>query len=228
MARSRDSESFLKRIARAAVLLSAMFVVTRLDAAPVGIGVGVGSLGVGASVSLGVHEYANVRVGVNRLTYDFNLTVDEVDYDSELTLKSMAAILDWHPWASSFRLSVGLVSSSNALSGTASPSADTIEFNGTVFSLEDAGEVAYDVDFRPNTGYVGFGWGNAVRGTGLMFFSDFGVLLHGPPKVDVTVQNPQAAGLVQADIDAEVDEFEDEVAGLRYYPVVTLGLAYNL
>jgi hypothetical protein len=55
------------------------------------------------------------------------------------------------------------------------------------------------------------------------FFLDAGVAFQGPPSVELT----SATGLVaQADLDAEITDFEDDISFFKYYPVVTLGLSF--
>ncbi len=205
-----------------------MIISSSLHATPVGLAIGVGSLGPGASVSYDVSEKINLRLGVNRFNYDFDLKVDDIDYAGEVQLKTLTALLDWHPWAGSFRLSTGLVSNANEINGSAKPSNGTIEFNGKVIDLAEAGRVDAEVGFNPTVMYAGFGWGNAARGGGISFFSDFGVLLQGEPDVDITIERLDSVGLDQSDIDEEITQFEDEVKGYKIYPVVSIGFAYNL
>ena len=198
-------------------------------ATPVGISLGVGSLGPGASVSYSAHPKLNVRLGVNRFDQDFDLEVEEIDYQGEVQLKTVTAMLDWHPWASGFRFSAGLVRNANQITGSAKPANGSIEFNGQTIDLADAGRVDAEVDFNPTVPYLGLGWGNAAKGGGLSFFTDLGVMFQGRPNVDITVEHLAEAGLDQSDVDAEIENMKDEVESYGgLYPVVTIGIAYNL
>lgn len=211
------------------VLIALVATSFSVGATPVGISVGVGTLGPGASVTYSADPKLNVRLGVNRFDQDFDLEVDKIDYDGEVQLKTVTAMLDWHPWASGFRMSAGLVGNSNQITGTARPSNGSIEFNGKTIDLSEAGIVYAEMDFKPIVPYFGFGWGNAAKGGGLSFSSDLGVMFQGTAKVDINVQNLEAVGLDQSDVNAEIKSFKDEVdsyGGL--YPVVSIGIAYNL
>lgn len=201
---------------------------TELFATPVGLSAGIGTLGANVSVSYDSTEDINVRLGVNRYKYEFDKMINEVDYDVELELKSMYAMIDWYPWENNFRFSAGILSNSNQINGTANSSNQQIDFNGTVFNLADAGAVAYDVEFEPTVGYLGVGWGNAARGGGLSVFADLGLMYQGSSKVDLTVENQEAIGLSQSDIDQEINDIEEEIDKFKLYPVITIGFGLNL
>ncbi len=202
---------------------------TNASATPVGISLGAGTLGPGVALSYSVHEKMNVRLGLNRFNYDFELEFEENDYEGEVELNTMTALLDWHPWAGSFRLSAGLVSNSNQLTGTATTSdVETVEINGKTIALEDAGSVDTEVTFDPTAAYFGLGWGDSTKGGGFSFFSDFGVMLQGEPEVDIEVQFLDAVALDENDLEQETKKIEDDLSGLSVYPVISIGFAYNL
>ncbi len=220
----------LKRIVQRG-FISAIFLAlfSNASATPVGISLGVSTLGPGISLSYDMSEKFNGRFGINKYSQGFDLVVEENNYEGDVNLHSMTALLDWHPWSGGFRISGGLVSNSNSINGTAvSTNDDTIEFAGKEYSLQEAGTVNADIEFDPTSLFLGMGWGNAAKGGGFSFFTDIGVVFHGEPDADITVENATEIDLPQEDLDKAVQDFENEISQLRYFPVFTLGFAYNL
>ena len=81
--------------------------------------------------------------------------------------------------------------------------------------------------------YLGFGWATALdRGVGVSF--DLGVFHHGRPSVEMRAETtlpldrvPGAREALEELISQEEREIEDEIAGHRLFPVVSLGLTYR-
>lgn len=200
--------------------------------AAVGATLKVGTLGVGADVTIGIQEKLNARVNLNYFSYGKSFTEEEDEDGSgggtirpELNLQSMGALLDWHPWARGFRVSAGFYLNQNKLDLTAETN-DTVDFNDQEYSVSDVGG---KVDFNSLAPYLGIGYGNAVQENGHWHFSfDIGALFSGSPQVDLwaTASDPALQSQLDADIDGEVKEIEDDLGVFTIYPVVSLGVSY--
>lgn len=203
-----------------------------LMATPIGVGLGVGTLGPGISATVGINKKTNARFGINRFSQTLDLEIDEIEYEGEIELSSLTAIIDWHPWAGNFHLSGGVISNSNSATGTANAFDQEVTFGDTVVNLSELGKVKADVDFEPIVGYLGLGWGNAIRNTGFSFFADAGVMFQGDPRIDISVEDlDENSPISQEDIDIEIEKLKDDVSDTEYpvhiYPVLTLGFAYS-
>ncbi len=201
----------------------------------VGIGVKAGTLGVGGEVDFKLADSLHLRGGANYLTYSFDSTISNIDYEMEPEYKNASLILDWYPLSGAFRVSGGLFLNGNEIDlvGTprkdlytvpdeysfATPYIDTIKVNGTV-------------EFNTLAPYIGVGWNSnveKVKGWGVSF--ELGVLFQGKPKVtslyataapplDAFTDHPE----VQQILDEEKEKIEDDLENFQYYPVASVML----
>ena len=74
-----------------------------------GLGIKVGTLGAGVEGTVSLADGLNVRIGANNFSYDFNDTVDDIDYDAEFELSSYGILIDWHPFKGAFRVTAGML-----------------------------------------------------------------------------------------------------------------------
>jgi hypothetical protein len=103
-----------------------------------------------------------------------------VEYDFKLKLATVDALLDYHPFGSSFRLSGGVIHNGNSIDVNARPNANgSYTINGRNYSAASVGQMKGDVEFRKVAPYLGIGWGNAVQTTGWGFGMDLGVAFQG-------------------------------------------------
>jgi len=201
--------------------------------AEVGSTLKVGTQGIGADVTAGINKKLNARFNLNYFSYGTTINGDD-DEDGggggsvkpELTLLTLGALLDWHPWAQGFRLSAGLYLNQNKIDLTADLN-DTVELNDREYTLSDLGGT---VDFNSLAPYLGLGYGNAVGADGRWHFSfDLGVMFQGSPQVDLraTVSDPALQSQLDADIAGEQKKLEDDLGFFTIYPVISLGVSYR-
>lgn len=195
---------------------------------PVGLSLGVGTLGTGASVTYNIEDRFGVRIAANSYEFDKKIYNDGVSFDSNIELNGVSATLDWYPWLSYARLSVGLISNSSKVIATPYANNLTLQVNDTEIILNDAGLTEAEVTFAPISTYLGIGWGNAGKGEGLSLFADLGVVLQGTPDVSLSIENQIELGLTAEDLHAQERRYEKDLKRFRFYPVVTVGVSYNL
>ena len=213
----------------AMVVLLALAMCAR--AGNVGVSLKAGTPGFGADVTVGLAEKVNIRAGINAFSVKMDPSDDEEDDDDEdlsleLNLLTAPLMLDWHPFRNNFRLTAGAMWNGNRLSLTAD-AGDTVELNDRSYAVED---LAIDVAFNPISPYLGIGYGNAARrGRRVVFALDIGVMYHGTPKLEAksTAANPAQQAALDRDLDAEVEDFRDDLRAFTLYPVVTLGLTFR-
>jgi hypothetical protein len=138
-------------------------------------------------------------------------------------------LLDLHPFNGGFRVTSGIFINNNEVTGSAQPSGSTIDIGGSTYNVSDIGTLDAKIDFRTIAPYLGIGWGNAVgKNSRLTISIDAGVMFQGTPNVSLHPSKDTSAipGFNES-LDKETADLKDDVKDLRYYPVVSLGLAYK-
>lgn len=192
----------------------------------VGVSAKVGTLGIGGELTLGLNDYVGIRLGANAFNWSGSTDADEGTVYTDLDLMTYGALLDLHLFGGGFRISGGALVNKNKLNIRADLT-EPVELNGLKFWLEDlSGEVTF-AELAP---YAGIGYGNAVDHDGRWHFScDFGVMFQGEPKVSAsaTASNPTLQPAVNAALDAEVADIQDDANSYKYYPVISLGVSFR-
>jgi hypothetical protein len=187
-----------------------------------------GTLGLGGELTTGITSNVNARVGLNALDLDFEDELDDVEYDLGLNLSSFSALVDWHIFDSSFRISGGILAMNNELDLDARPTTPE-ELGGTLYTPAEIGTLSGSVDVDGLAPYVGIGWGNALdRDRRWGFYCDLGVAFTNSPDVALSANGSLASDpTFQANLARERDDIEDDLEPLKFYPVVSLGLFYR-
>lgn len=207
----------------------------------VGVGAVAGSLGVGLTLTVPIIPELNVRAYGAGLSFGVDVEVDdadgiqdnELDFDGDVTVGGVGALLDYHPFRNGFRASAGVLYNFNKFEGTAVCDETLCEVDGQQPPVVARGDrVRGEVDYSGVAPYVGLGWGNAVDKNGRWSFSfDVGAMFTGSPDVSVRCTQVAAGAAAQSicnqQAEAEEDELEDEVGDFKVYPVVSLGFAYR-
>ena len=201
------------------------------DTGDVAIGAKASTLGFGGEVTVGLTSSFNARAGYNGYNYNGSTSQNQITYDYKLSLGSFPVMLDWYPFENSgFRLSPGVIFNNNKVTATGSstvPGSYTI--GGTTYTTAKIGSLTGGVDFDKTVPYAGLGWGNAVgKNSGLSFSFDLGVMFQGTPKVALAATNPtiQSNPAFQTDLNKEIADLKDKTDKFKYYPVVSIGIAY--
>jgi hypothetical protein len=195
------------------------------------VGVSVGTLGGGIELAHAFSDKVGFRVAAYGLNYNTTETHESVDYDATLKLESARLLLDWFPFASNFRLSAGAMYNGNNLTLDGRPApGGTFTFNGNTYSSSDIASVNGKVDFTKAAPYVGLGYGRPV-GKGFSFAGDLGVLFQGSPNSTLSATCGPATpaptcAQIQSDVAAEQNKLNDDMSKYKFYPVVSIGLAY--
>ena len=212
------------------LLLTWCLLAVSARAQTVGLSVRASTLGVGADLSTPLSQTVNVRATANFFAFEHGGVFDgadvdvdglTLDYDAELGLGSVGALIDWHPFGTTFRLTTGALYNLNTVVTeirAAEPyySADL----DRTFSVERVGtlrtEMTYDMPVAP---YLGMGLGDLTAGPfGLS--AEAGVAYVGPPSFEMT-----GTGLIGGTADpSNVAALERGFDSFRFHPVVSIGL----
>jgi hypothetical protein len=217
------------------VLASAFAAISVMLASPLSfadtsLGLRVGTLGGGIELAHAFGETFGFRVSANGLNYDTTQTHQDVDYDAKLKLATAQLLFDWFPFSNNFRFSAGGMYNGNKLTLAGKPSGGTYTINGRTYQASELGTLDGKVDFRKFAPYVGLGFGRPV-GKGLLVTGDVGVMFQGSPRSTLTATcgpaaTPTNCAQLKSDVAAQQAQLDDDVQKYKYYPVLSIGLAY--
>ena len=193
------------------------------------MGVIVGTTGFGIEVAKPLSENWNFRFHGTGGNLDKSFIKSDIQYDADLKLTNIGALVDWYAGGSIFRVTGGgfytknkfnvtasLVSNGNAIGNNTYTS---IEVGSLTGSIETGNEIAP---------YFGIGFGNrADLDDGLGVSIDLGAMYTGSPKISLT-----ADGLLASDSTfmSDLDEEEKNISSSNYfkvYPVISIGITYK-
>lgn len=149
-------------------------------------------LGLGLSVGAPLGDRFNLRGVYHGYTHDEEIEEDDGNYQAEIRLKTFGAMVDYHPFQGSFRLTAGLKSNGNEINLTGVAN-DSNEFEvGDCSYNSNPGDplrVNGAVDFRSTAPYLGIGWGGNLNAEpGFYGIFDIGVMFSGAPRADLNAR----------------------------------------
>lgn len=188
----------------------------------------VSTLGLGLEGGLRLNETFGFRLGGNGLAFDYDGVEGNVDYEADVTLASLATLVDYHPFQGGFRLSGGLRFNFNQLDLDGTPN-DDITIGDTAFSPEEVGTLTGDVGFGVLAPYLGIGYGATLLQGALSIGFDLGVMYQGQADVDLGSENGllSNSAALDASLAIEEDEVEDDLEDFFLYPVLGLAVIYR-
>ena len=188
------------------------------------IGVRAGTLGIGVELSYPLSQRLGLRINADSYKYTKSFNQSDIEYDGKATLKTGSLLVDWFPFANNFRISAGPMYNGNKVDLTSQPG--NVIVNGTTYQATIDGQVT----FKKYVPYAGIGYGRPI-GTGLSLTFDLGVIFQGTPTATLTgtctSPTPGACNTFQSDLAAQQQTANDDLKNFRYYPVLSLGLAYT-
>lgn len=186
----------------------------------------IGTLGFGVEVSKSMPLNFSGRLGVNGFSYDHDDSYSGIEYDAELKLASVSALVDWRPFGNVFRVAAGALYNGNEIKANNQQSGSYNIGNAT-FTAAEVGNLVGKVEFDKIAPYLGLGLNVPVAPTFAMTF-DFGVVLQGSPKASLTSDgNLSGDPFFQAELARELDEFQQDLDDFEYYPVLAVGFRKN-
>jgi hypothetical protein len=186
------------------------------------------TLGMGAELSFRAGRNLGIRLGGNYLQFSHDATIEDISYHVTPHLENGTAILDLHPFGTSFHFSGGLLLNYNDGRLIATLAHD-VDIGGTTYHPQDVGSLTGTVTFNQTAPYLGFGFAGRSR-IALLF--DLGVGFTGKPIVEL-VGTTNLTGQAKEEFDANVERERSEVQTeidqhkiLRYHPVVSFGIKF--
>lgn len=199
-----------------------------------------GSTGVGvhASIPLSMQSGLHARLGVNYLShYAFSRNTSQVAYDFKASLRTLDALLDWHPWRNGFRVTTGVIYNHNVIDALGTPNrVATFSFENDTFSTTQIGKIVGQIDFPSMAPYFGIGWqSHDPDARGWNISTDLGVMYQGSPRTTLGVSGCSLPGngcslaqmLLAPAIVAETQRLDEQLKHYRYFPVMRIGASYR-
>lgn len=199
---------------------------TPVVAADTSLGGKAATLGAGLELEQNFNDTFGARLGANYFSYTYTGTEDDIAYDFDLDLLSFSAMVDWHPFSGTFRLTGGVLYNGNELNASAQPTL-SYDIGGTVYTAAQVGNMNGVIDFDDFAPYAGLGWnstwGDEEGSWGLI--ADVGVVFQGKPKVDLTADGLLATdpGFL-TDLAAEEASLQESLDQFELYPVIAIGI----
>ena len=215
-----------KSFATAAVLPFLVF--PGVTSADTSLGIRAGTLGGGLELSYALSQRAAVRLNVDRYNRTQSSDQDNIQYDMKLKLQTASLLGDWFPFANNFRISAGAMFNGNKFTMKGQPTGGTFTINDQTYAAAEVGSLEAEVKFKKAAPYFGIGYGRPIK-RGLSLIFDAGIMFQGSPrsKMDVSCGTTARCAQLQSDASAEESSLDDSLHSFKYYPVISLGLAYT-
>jgi len=199
-------------------------------------------LGLGADVAVPVGERVNVRGGFSVFGFSHDFDDEDIKLAAQLKLRSVSAHLDWFPFGGGFHLSPGLMLyDGNAVDANALvPRGETFDLGNRTLTSDPSNPVTGTlvVSFKKKVApSLRLGWGNMVprgnRRWSIPF--EIGVVFSGAPTAVFNLEgsacgrtmcrNIATDPQLQADVQTEQQQINDDLSVLKVIPVISLGFS---
>jgi len=216
----------------------------------IAFGGGISLSGINMQAAVNMNRHMNVRGIGNVFNYSANnISTNGMNVNGKLNFATAGASVDLYPFAEhGFRLSPGvLLLNQNAVSGAVTVDGGTsFELKGVTYYASSTNPITGNGKLGLNTRNPAFtmttGWGNMIsrRGGRLSFPFEVGAAFVGAPTVNVALTGGQACDqfgqncvnvatdpTVQANLQAQVQKYKNDLKPFQYFPLVSFGVAYN-
>lgn len=221
---------------RAKLLVLALSGVFASTAQAEGLGVYVngGTTGFGLGIAGAMSENVTGRLGFDTWKRSITKSDSNGNYNVDLKLQNVAALVDWYPFGGAFRTTLGLVANGNKATLSATPTGGSYTFNGQTYFSSEVGSYTGEMKFNSTAPYLGIGWGNPVaKAKTWGFVTDVGVLFQGSPKVTSTatcgtaIVGTTRCTDLQNSVATSASKLEADTKNYKYWPVISIGLSYH-
>jgi hypothetical protein len=214
------------------------------------VGGGVSPLGINMQVAVNASRYINLRGVGNYFNYTVNnISTNGLNIDGKLNFATAGASVDFYPFPNhGFRLSPGaLFYNQNAVNAAVTVA------GGTSFSLNSFKYYASSSNPITGNGNLGLnsrnpafsmtaGWGNMIprHGGHWAFPFEIGAAFVGAPTINMALTGGQACDAqgqncvnvatdpnVQANLQAQLNKYRNDVNPFQYYPIINFGATYS-
>ena len=209
------------------------------------VGVKIGVAGIGFDVATPLAQRFNLRAGASFFQYSGSYNVDGTNISGEAKLRSTNLSVDWFPFNNRFRISPGVILyNGNNLNATANvPGGQTFDLNDQTYTSSPSDPIhgSASLTFGNRTApSITIGAGNMIPRHGDSHWSlpfEIGMEYIKDPMLTLALagsacqqgvcQNVGTNPQFQANLQAENTDLNNDIHDLRFYPILSLGLAYK-
>ena len=199
-----------------------------------GVDGSLGTQGASANLHWEVTPFLKLRGGANFLEFEVSeQEFDDIEYEVELNMTQFAGYVDVHPFRNSFALTAGLLSGERTVQLLSTPN-EPVEVGDLIFTPEQVGTLVGEADFGGFSYYGGIGWDSTTHGLSpVSLVIRLGVIITDSPEITLDSvggladTDPLLEELLDASIEQEIGQLEDDLEDFRFYPVVSIGLGFG-
>jgi uncharacterized membrane protein len=191
-----------------------------------------GTDGAGVEFEYGIGRHFGARLEIDGGSLSRHLNKTSVDYDARLRFANARALVDWHPFGGSWRVSTGIVYNDNKIDLNAAPSGGTLTINGTQYPAASVESLQGTLSYSKIGPYVGTGWGISPKGSGLFASLDLGAQLQ-PNHVSLSatcgaaIVGTPACSQLAGDVAAEQVRLQEQTHAFRVWQVIQAGIGWR-
>ena len=193
------------------------------------MGVIAGTTGFGIEVAKPLSENWNFRFHGTGGDLDKSFIKSDIQYDADLKLTNIGALVDWYAGGSIFRVTGGGFYTKNKFNVTASLVSNENAIGNNTYTSIEAGSLIGSIETGNEIApYFGIGFGKRADSDDRLGVSiDLGVMYTGSPKVSLTADGLLAS---ESTFMSDLDEEERNISSSNYfkvYPVTSIGITYK-
>lgn len=195
----------------------------------IAVGAGIGTTGGIVEAQVEVTPMIQLRGGYNYFQYGADDSYDDIEYNGDLDLSTLAAFVDFRPFSNSFIITGGAYFGEKTLDLTAA-AGQTYEIGGQTYNSAQVGTLAAGVDLEDTAPFVGLGWDSTFQGDGPIGFKFIaGAMFTGTPDVNLTSTGGTLSNdnNFQTQLAAEEQNLQNDVNTYEIYPVIQAGLTFR-
>jgi hypothetical protein len=218
----------------------------------IAFGGGVSAMGINLQTAVVANRYINLRGVGNFFNYSLsNVSVNGFEAGGTINFATAGASVDFYPFPRfGFRISPGALfyNHNQVTANVTAPGGTAFILDGTTYYSSEANPVTGNGSVGLNKQNPAFtittGLGNMIPRSGkhLSFPFEIGTAMIGTPTVNMALtsgqvcQNPQGTlncvnvvgnTQVNSNLQAQVAKFQNDLNPLRFYPILSFGMAYS-
>jgi len=186
-----------------------------------GVGLGVGTTGATVEVKYAPNDVVALRGSFNVLSVEADAEYNDIFYEGETDITTVGGFVDVAPFKNGFVLSGGAFMGDKTLDLEAVPAVN-VQIGDQTFTPSEIGTLSGQAEFANFAPYAGLGYDGFIAGSkNWSFNARAGIMFIGAPNVDLVSANGSLSNnpLLREELD------EENLDNIKYYPVVSLGIA---
>lgn len=190
----------------------------------------IGTQGVGLDGVIKVNDHLRFRGGGNWLEYSGSHQVDSIDYDYDASILNGNTFIDYHPFATGFRITGGAFYQPDEIEFKATP-ASAVTIGNASYTPTEIGTMTTKIETGDISPYAGIGYSDAFSYNGRdkhwFLETDLGVKFNDVSSTTTSTGSLANDPTFRADLQREKNNIQDEFDILEYYPILNIGVTYK-